>query len=233
MSWTIRLLLLSAILSALAFAGRAQTGFPFQNESLHYSVNWPSGLSLGEASLSANHVSDGWNLEMTLDARIPGFSIADRFRSVSDPDQCSQEFERNITQGHRKTSEKTTFVSKGGTARRVTANGGGATEFAIPGCARDALAFVYYARRQMAQGKLVPSQDVYFGSAYSVRLEYTSAQTVMAAGKPSLADRLMVYLKGPASNTNFEVFFGRDPARTPLLIRVPLSVGTLSMELAP
>src|SRR5215467_12853711 len=143
MRWNMRLLLLSGFLIALPFAAGAQTGVPFQNESLHYSVNWPSGLSLGEASLSANHVSDGWNLEMTLDARIPGFAIADRFHSVSDPDQCSQEFERNISQGHKKTSEKTTFVSKKGTARRVTASGGGSTEFAIPGCARDALAFVY------------------------------------------------------------------------------------------
>ena len=106
MLWTTRFVLLSAILSALPFVARSQTGFPFQNESLHYSVNWPSGLTLGEASLSANHVSDGWSLEMTLDARIPGFAIADRFHSLSDPDQCSQEFERNISQGHKKTSEK-------------------------------------------------------------------------------------------------------------------------------
>src|SRR5262249_38389716 len=190
-------------------------------------------LSLGEASLSANHVNDGWNLEMTLDARIPGFAIADRFHSVSDPDQCSQEFERNISQGHKKTSEKTTFVSKKDTARRVTVSGGGSTEFAIPGCARDALAFVYYARRQLAQGKLAPSQDIYFGSAYSVRLEYTGAQTVTVAGKASVSDRVMVYLKGPASNTNFEIFFARDAARTPVLTRVPLTLGTLSMELMP
>src|SRR5215467_13894403 len=233
MRWNMRLLLLSGFLIALPFAAGAQTGVPFQNESLHYSVNWPSGLSLGEASLNANHMSDGWNLEMTLDARILGFSIADRFRSVSDLGQCSQSFERNIAQGNKKTSEKTTFLSKNGTARRITANGGGTTEFSIPTCARDALSFIYYARREMGQGRVPPPQEVYFGSAYSVRMEYTGAQTITVAGKPCLTDRAVVYLKGPASNANVEIFFARDPARTPLLVRVPLSVGTLSMVWAP
>ena len=29
------------------------TGFPFTNETLNYTVNWPSGLSLGEAHMTA------------------------------------------------------------------------------------------------------------------------------------------------------------------------------------
>src|SRR5262252_4711529 len=135
-------------------------------------------------------------------------------------------FERDMAHGKKKTKEKTTFVSTNGTARRITANGGGATEFSIRNCARDALAFIYYARREMGQGRVPPPQDVYFGSAYSVRMEYTGAQTITVDGKPCLTDRTVVYLKGPASNANVEIFFARDPARTPLLVRVPLSVGT-------
>ena len=85
----------------------------------------------------------------------------------------------------------------------------------------------------MGQGRVPPPQEVYFGSAYSVRMEYTGAQTITVAGKPCLTDRVVVFLKGPASNANVEIFFARDPARTPLLVRVPLSVGTLSMLWAP
>jgi hypothetical protein len=224
---------LSAVLCAFSFAARAQTGFPFQDESLHYSVNWPSGLSLGDASLTAHLLSGGWNLEMTLDAKIPGFSITDRFRSLVNQGGCSQKFERNTIQGTRKTNETTVFVSANGTARRTTANGGGATEFPIPDCARDALAFIYYARREMGQGRVTAPQEVHFGGAYSVRMEYTGAQTIVIARRQSLADRVVVYLKGPASIASVEIFFARDPARTPLLIRAPFSVGTLSMELAP
>jgi hypothetical protein len=41
----------------------------------------------------------------------------------------------------------------------------------------------------------------------------------------------MVSVKGPKSDFTVEVFYARDAARTPLLIRIPQPVGTLSMEL--
>jgi hypothetical protein len=43
---------------------------------------------------------------------------------------------------------------------------------------------------------------------------------------------VLATLKGPASEITFEMFFARDAARTPLVIRVPLTLGTFSMELA-
>jgi hypothetical protein len=52
------------------------------------------------------------------------------------------------------------------------------------------------------------------------------------SGKNAEADRVVATLKGPASAISFEMFFARDPARTPLLIRVPLSLGMFSLELA-
>jgi hypothetical protein len=42
----------------------------------------------------------------------------------------------------------------------------------------------------------------------------------------------MVTVQGPASEITFEMFFARDAARTPLVIRVPLSPGMFSLELA-
>jgi len=42
---------------------------------------------------------------------------------------------------------------------------------------------------------------------------------------------VLVTVKGPASETAFEMFFARDAARTPLLVRVPLSMGTFLLEL--
>jgi len=38
-------------------------------------------------------------------------------------------------------------------------------------------------------------------------------------------------VKGSASEIGFEVFFLKDAARTPALVRVPLALGTFSMEL--
>jgi hypothetical protein len=40
-----------------------------------------------------------------------------------------------------------------------------------------------------------------------------------------------VAVKGPKSDFSFEVFFARDPARTPMQIRIPLALGTFTAEL--
>jgi hypothetical protein len=226
------LFLISSIVGSLAVPVGAQTGFPFQDESLHYAVNWPSGLTLGDATLTARHSVDGWDLEMTLDASIPGFPIADRFHSLTNAGQCSQEFERIVSHGSKKSTEKTTFDSRSGTGRRATGNGGGNTDFSIPACPYDALAFLYYARREMGQGRVAPAQQIFFGSAYSIRMNYTGAQTITVGEKSAVTDRVAVSLKGPSSNTSFEIFFARDAARTPLLVRIPVTVGTISLELA-
>lgn len=46
------------LLAALAMA--APTSAPIlENEQLHYNINWPSGLSLGEAQLSASSSKSG------------------------------------------------------------------------------------------------------------------------------------------------------------------------------
>jgi hypothetical protein len=65
-----------------------------------------------------------------------------------------------------------------------------------------------------------------------VQLEYKGAEVVKVHGLNAEADRLLVTVKGPASQATFEMFFARDAARTPLVVRVPLSLGTLSLELA-
>src|SRR5690349_22987771 len=115
------LILLSVCGSALAAS--AQTGYPFQDETLHYSVNWPSGLSLGDVAMTAHRSGSGWDFQMSLNAGVPGFQVADRFRSETNADNCSLEFDRDISHGSKKTREKTTFDYAKKLAHRVT-NGG-------------------------------------------------------------------------------------------------------------
>jgi Protein of unknown function (DUF3108) len=233
--------LLCLILAALPLAaqpGSKYTGFPFSgDESLHYTLNWPTGISLGEATLIAHRTEKGWNFTASLDAKIPGFAVADKFRADAEGDDlCSTSFERDLSHGPKHTRDLTEFDTRGHTAHRTTVlpEGGGKTDLETPTCARDALTFIYLARREMGQGRVAPAQHVYFGSAYSVRLEYTGEQTITSAGtggKPAVTDRVVAYVKGPQSDFNFEVFFARDPQRTPLSIRIPLSLGTVALEL--
>jgi len=225
-----RVLLCVFATAALAMASDTPSGFPFQDETLHYEVNWPSGLSLGDANLTAHRSGDNWDFATSLNVAIPGFPIADRYRSATSAGQCSSEFERSTSHGKKNSSEKTTFDYKQGRAFRVTKDGG-KSEVTIGSCARDVLAFLYFARRELGQGRVPPQQDVFFGSSYSVRLEYTGAQTVTVADKPAITDRVTVSFHGPASNATFEIFFARDAARTPVLVRVPSNLGTIVMEL--
>lgn len=225
------LLLLWIAAGGWTLAAGAPAGYPFQDETLHYSVNWASGLSLGDVTVSAHRAGGGWDLQMSLNAGIPGYRVADRFHSVINAEDCSLEFDRDISQGGKKGREKITFDYANALAHRITLNGGGRSDLPISSCARDALALVYFARRELGQGRVPPAQDAFYGAAHPVRMEYTGAQSIQVGERAETADRLVVTVKGPASETQFEVFFARDAARTPLSIRVPFTVGTLSLEL--
>lgn len=227
--------LLSFTFAALfpILAASAQPGFPFTDESLRYNLNWQSGSSLGEATLTAHRSAVGWNLDVTLNAGVPGFSLVDQLHSAIDAGLCSQEFERDLTHGGKRTDDKTNFDQKAGSATRTTVfpAGGGRTDFSISTCARDAAAFVYYARVELGQGRVPAPQQVYFGSAYSINLEYTGAENIASGGKSVMADRMHATVKGPKADFQCDMFFARDAARTPLTIRIPLPLGVFSLDL--
>jgi hypothetical protein len=208
----------------------ALTGFPFTNESLAYTVTWPSGLSLGEGHLSATAQNGGWKFDLSLDAGIPGFVVKDTFRASSSADLCSSTFVKDSVHGARKNSEAVTIDAAAGTATRHSTSGGIST-VSVPDCARDALTYLFYARRELGQGRVPPSQDVIFGASYNISLEYAGAETITVSDKSLLTDKMLCHVKGPASDFRFEAYFDRDPARTPVAIRVPLPIGKFSLEL--
>jgi len=234
-------LLLFALASApLLSAADPLTGFPFQNETLRYNVNWPGGNSIGNVTLTAAKSGDGWNFDMAANVNVPLVPIADRYRSsAAGFDLCSVTLERLISHGSKKVTEKTDFDQKANTAQRrtlvpATADkpaGGGTSELQLPNCAKDALTFQYFARREMGQGRVPAATRVFFGSGYDAKMVYTGAMDIPIAGKPVTTDHVNVSVKGPASDFTFEIFYARDPARTPLLIKIPVSVGTVSLEL--
>lgn len=224
------------LLAALAISA-APAGAPaFENEQLRYNINWPSGLSLGEAQLRgslskpAPDAAGRLHLEFTVDAGLPGFSVSDQYRSEASPDFCSAEFQRTARHGSKKTDEKTTFDQGHGTASRETSSGG-KTELNVSACGKDALAFLYYVRHELSQGRMPPQQTVFFGAPYDIRLEFMGTQKIPLGEAQVEADRVTASVKGPSSEISFEVFFLKDRTRTPVLVRVPLSMGTFSMEL--
>jgi hypothetical protein len=228
---------LTLLPAALAGPATDPTGFPFTSEILNYTVNWPSGLALGEAYMSASKIQPSpngpaqWAFKLTLDAAMLGFAVSDRYNATASLDLCSAMFDRDFAHGTRKSHERDDFDQPAGVAHRETV-GGGKSDVSISRCAHDALTFLYRTRQEMGQGRVPPAESILFGGPYQVSLQYTGEQTVKVNGKPSTTDRLIVTVKGPASEMSFEIFFARDAARTPVIIRVPLSPGMFSLELA-
>ena len=140
--------------------------------------------------------------------------MADRFHSSATSELCSLELRRETGHGGRKSSETTTFDQLTGTARRTTTfpTGAGRATSRCRRSGRDALAFVYYARRELGQGRVPAPQQVFFGGAYSARMDYTGAVTIQSGDKPAVTDHLVVSVKGPKSDFTVEVFYARDAA---------------------
>jgi hypothetical protein len=211
-------------------------------EVLHYSINWPSGLSLGEASLRSDRtgegtaVTPGWDFELNLDASVPGFAIRDDYRSTANLDFCSGQLQKKISRGARKNEERVTFQPDKDTATRETVRGdktGGTTEISVPSCARDALTLLQFVRKELAQGRLPPQQPAILGAAYQVRLEFLGSTPVRLGSQQIDADRFRTSIKGPASDLTLELFFAHDAVRTPLMVKIPLSLATFTVELIP
>ncbi|MBI2686020.1 MAG: DUF3108 domain-containing protein [Acidobacteria bacterium] len=199
-----------------------------REESFRYEVKWPSGLGLGEAQLRASRDTGQWVLDFQVEAAIPGFRILDRYKSTVDDKYCTQELEKEFEHGPRKGKEKTAFAA--GKAKRVTANGGGTSEFEVPPCSRDALSYLFYVREEVARGRIPGPQKLYFGAGYDVKTQFAGAEQIRVADAPLSADKFKVTITTANGKVELELFLARDEARTPALIRVPFAMGNFSME---
>lgn len=210
---------------------------PLSAETLHYSVNWPSGLSLGEAEISsvaptgASGQETPWSFMASLDASLPGFPLRDHYSSTATSAFCSLSLTKEFEHGGRKGSEKETFHSDTNTVTRETRPNGGKTDLQVSACAKDALTFLGFLRHELAQGRMAPAQAVVFGAVYQVRAEFMGTQEIKVSDRRVEADKMQINFKGPASDYTFELYFSKDPARTPIFARLPLPLGAFTVEL--
>ncbi len=205
---------------------------PFKNgERLRYQVVWPSGLSLGEAEFTVRAGQPGWEFSAELSASLPTFSVRDNYSSVADVGLCSQELIKNFSHGKRKGRESVVFDQQKNRATRTTLGGGGESEIDIPPCARDGLAYLYFLRQSLADGRIPPPDDVNFGGQYMVSVTYAETKKIEVGGAFVDSDLILVDLTGPSSQHSVEVFFSKDASRRPLLFRIPFDLGVFSLRL--
>ena len=224
----------SFLLSALVLVAAPIADSTLPNETLRYSINWPSGLSLGEATLTASSSREAngpgrMHLQFDLDAGVPGFAVSDRFRSAASGSFCSEEFQKTTSQGTKRVDDREKFDLNTGTVSR--GSGSGESEILSNACGKDALAFLYFVRQELTQGRIPPRQTVFFGAPYEIKLDSAGTESIKIGNASLEADHLRASVSGPSSNINFDLFFLQDKARTLALVKVPLALGTFSMEL--
>jgi Protein of unknown function (DUF3108) len=222
--------LTGVLLFVVSAAAAGPTGFPFTDEDLNYTITSPGKASLGEAHLHARHSGASWNFEFVVDAGIPGYQVTNNYRAEAGADFCTASFDRRTTQGARKTEENETVDHGRGMVSRVSKDGG-QSEIQVPDCVKDALTYLFYAREEMGQGRVPTAQKLLFGGLYEISPSYTGAPMIPMNGSQVQTDELVCTVKGPSASITFEIYFARDAARTPLLIKLPLAMGTFSMEL--
>jgi hypothetical protein len=210
----------------------APTGFPFADEDLNYAITWPSGIGLGDAHMHAKHTGANWNFSLNIDAGVPGFAVKDTYHADAVGDLCSTSFERTTSHGSRTAKERLTIDRDRSIATRATvAKDAGKSDFPVPACVKDALTYIFYARREMGQGRVPGAQQILYGSLFPIQADYAGAATITRDEKPVQTDKVTCTIKAGTSKYTVEIYFARDPARTPLRITAPLAMGKFSMEL--
>ena len=230
---TIFLFLATALLAQPAVVSPTAQGFPFADETLNYNLTFSSGINLGKASFAAHkNATRGWTFNLTVDASLPGFPIVDRFNSGTGLDLCSIHFDRDYQHGRFRKAQEVIYFDRGRSmAVRSTKNGGGISEIPVGLCPHDGLSFLYLLRRELGQGRIPPNDVVIAGAAYRISMVYDGEKSYTLNKQAVRGDQVICTIKGPASETRLEIFFARDAARTPLLIRCPLKLGTFTLEL--
>jgi Protein of unknown function (DUF3108) len=217
------------LLIALTAAAAPVAESTLPNENLRYSINWPTGVSLGEAQLSASSTAANLHFAFDLYAEAPAFTVNDRFRSDASTSFCSSNFDKSTSHGSKKVNDKEKFDAATGTVTR--GSGAGQSEMSASTCSKDALTFLYFLRHELSEGRLPQEETIYFGAPYQVRLSSAGTEDVKVGNASIEADRVNAEVSGPSSSIGFEMVFLKDPPRTLALVRVPLALGKFSMEL--
>jgi len=208
---------------------------PIPDESLDYSINWPSGLSLGEAHWKAHNAGTAqapvWDFGFDLDAHVPAYGLTDSYHSKASASYCTEKLTKEMQHGSKQTGEAETVDSKTLTATRTPLTGDGVSSFTVTDCMHDALAYLFFARRELVSGRIPAPQTILFGAKYDVKLTALGSQKIRAGDKSYDTDKYGCHVQGPASSLDLEIYFARDAARTPVLVRIPMAMGAFSVEL--
>jgi hypothetical protein len=213
----------------------ATANAPIPDENLDYSINWPSGLSLGEAHWKAHNSGTAqapvWEFGFNAEAHIPAYGLSDSYYAKASGAYCTDKLSKDEQHGSRKTDETETVDPKTLTATRTPSSGEGVSTLTVPDCVHDALSFLFFTRRELLSGRIPPSQTILFGGRYEVKLTPLGEEKIRSGDRTYDTDKYGCHVQGPSSSVDMDIYFARDAVRTPVRVRIPLAMGAFSVEL--
>jgi hypothetical protein len=223
----------AALGQALGRAATANT--PIPDETLDYTINWPSGLALGEAHWKAHNSGTPnapvWDFGFELDAHIPAFGISDSYHATSSAAYCTATLNKEQQHGSRHSSESETVDAKTLTATRTPSSGEGVSTLTVPDCVKDALSFLFFTRSELLSGRIPSPQTILLGGRYEVKLTPLGEEKIHSGDRTYDTDKYGCHVQGPGSAIDVDIYFARDTVRTPVRARIPLAMGAFSVDL--
>ncbi len=194
------------------------------DENINYSVKWPGGATHGRGQFKTDTAAA--NMAFSVDASIGGtFATPDvpakgSFQSARN-NGCTTLLSKRYEVGFRKSSETTTVNGTTGTRQSTP---GGSSTFTTAACPVDVLAYIEVFRKALSAGQKPTSATVLFGATYQLAITYPTPTN-------GNVDTAHFVVTGPKSTTTVEIDFQKDATRTPVTIRVPMTVGTVALEI--
>jgi hypothetical protein len=200
-----------------------------EGEKLVFEIFWPSGVSMGEATLEAKSIKDNLYFSAVAEVGLPQGRILYKYSSIASPDLCSREFRQSVERPGKFWEEITKFDAD--TGKATISRDGRSREVSAAKCSRDPLALLYYYRAQAAAGKKASSETLFLGAPLSLRIEAKGKEQIKIKQTERRGEHYKVAYPSAAGERSLELWLSDSPAQTPIAVRLPLPLATFSAEL--
>ena len=204
-----------------------------EGELLTFDIYWPSGVALGEATLTAKSVKDVLFFAASVEVALPQGRILYKFSSSADAALCSREFRQSVQRSGKFWEEISKFDAL--SSKVQVSRDGHTREFSAGKCERDPLTYLYYLRTRAVAGPRPASDTLLLTGPLKLQLSAHTGENVKINRTERHGDRYVIHYPPSArsgvSAGPFELWLDGTIKQTPIAVRLPLPLATFSAEL--
>ena len=200
-----------------------------EGEKLTLEIFWPSGVTLGEATLDARSIKDIHYFSASVEVVLPQGHIIYKLYSTATAELCSREFRQSVQRSGKVWEETTSFDAESGKA--MVTRDARSREYPAAKCLRDPLTYLYFFRSQAAAGKRATAESLFLNGLLSLRIDALASEMVKIKRSERRGERYQIRFPGSAGEGRAELWLDGASAQTPIAVRLPLPFSTFSAEL--